>query len=124
MRTRSAATAASRYGGRCVESGRLSHTLAALEMRDGTREQIAHLLRREMAVQQSVTGDGDRGGLFRHDQDGGVGLLRETDRGAVARPERLVGDLELRERQHAPCPDDLSPRIRIAPSCSGEYGVK
>src|SRR5213596_2594521 len=107
MRTRSAATAASRYGGRCVESGRLSHTLAALEMRDGTREQIAHLLGRELAVQQSVTGDGDRRGLFRHDQDGVAGVLREADRGAVARSERFDGELELRERQHAPYIDDL-----------------
>src|SRR3954467_2053988 len=115
MRTRSATAAASRYGGRCPESGcRLSHTLTALEMRDGTREQIADLLRREMAVQQSVTRDGDRGGFFRHDQDRGVCLFRQAERGAVARAERLVGHFELCERQHAAGSDDL-----IAPDENG-----
>src|SRR5262245_19141063 len=111
MRTRSATTAASRYGGRCARwagSGcRLSHTLAALEMSDGTGEQVAHLLWNEMAVQQAVARDGDGRGLFRHDQDRRIGFLRQSQRRPMARAERLVGHLELRQRQHAARADDL-----------------
>src|SRR6266545_7838232 len=104
MRTRNATAAASRYGGL---GGRLSHALAAFEMRDGAREEIAHLLRREVAVQEPMTRDRYRGGLFRHDEHGGIGLLRQPQRRAVAGAQRFVGDLELRERQHAPGADDL-----------------
>src|SRR3989442_6965622 len=108
MRTRKATAAASRYGGRGSESGsRLRHTLAALEMRDGTREQIAHLLRRKVAVQQPVAGDGNRRRLLRDAEHGRIGLLRQPQRRAVARAERFVGDLELRERQHSAGADDL-----------------
>src|SRR6266404_4840391 len=104
MRTRRATAAASRYEGL---GGRLSHALAALEMRDGAGEEIAHLLRSEMPVQESVTRDRDRGRLFRHDEHCRVALLRQPERRAVAGAERLVGDLELGERQYAPGADDL-----------------
>src|SRR6267154_324223 len=104
MRTRSATAAASRYGGL---GGRLSHALAALEMRDGAGEEIAHLLRGEMPVQESVTCDRDRGRLFRHDEHRRVTLLRQPERRAVAGAERLVGDLELGERQYAAGADEL-----------------
>ena len=40
MRTRNATAAASRYGGREGSANRLCHALAALEVRDGTGEQI------------------------------------------------------------------------------------
>ena len=76
-------------------------------MGDGAGEEIAHLLRGEMPVQQSVTRDGDRGRLLRHDEHRRVGLLRQPERRTVACAERFVGDLELRERQHAPGADDL-----------------
>src|SRR6267143_2657867 len=99
MRTRSATTAASRYGGL---GGRLSHALAAFEVRDGAGEQIAYLLRREVAIQQAVAGDGDRRGLFRHDQHRRIGLLRQSQRRAVAGAEGFVGDLELREAARTP----------------------
>src|SRR6266566_1916827 len=104
MRTRSATTAASRYGGL---GGRLSHALAALEMRDGAGEQDAYLLWREVAIQQAVARDGDRRGLFRDDEHRRIGLFGEPERRAVTRAERFVGDLELRELQHAPRADDL-----------------
>src|SRR5258705_13934755 len=104
MRTRKATTAASRYGGL---RGRLRHTLAALEMRDGPGEQIADLWWGEVTVQETVTRDGNGGGLFRHDQHRRVGLLRQPQRGAVACPQRFVRHLELGQWQHAPGPDDL-----------------
>src|ERR1051325_1289874 len=103
-RTRKATAPAARYGGL---AGRLRYALAALEMRDGTGEQIAHLLRREMTIQEAVARDGDRGRLFRDDQHGRVRFFREPERRAMARAQRFVGDFELRERQHAPRPDDL-----------------
>src|SRR5258708_31531527 len=107
MRTRNATAAASRYGGREGSANRLCHALAALEVRDGTREQIANLRRREVAVQEPVTRDGDRRRLLRNDEHRGVGFLRQPERGAVPRAEGLVGDLELRERQYAAGADDL-----------------
>src|SRR5439155_7177513 len=65
MRTRSATATASRYGGL---GGRLTHALGALEMGDGGGEELAQLLRGELAVQQSVPRDGDRGRFVRQDE--------------------------------------------------------
>src|SRR2546425_12973711 len=98
MTTRNATAAASRYGGREGSANRLCHALAALEVRDGTGEQIANLRRWEGAIQEPGTRDGERRGLLRDDEHPGVGFLRQPPRGAVPRAERLVGDLELRER--------------------------
>jgi len=74
---------------------------------DHPGEEIAHLLRREVAIQQPVTGNGNRGRLLGHDQHRRIGLFRQAQRGAVPRPERLVAHLELREGQDAPGADDL-----------------
>src|SRR5437667_12043749 len=106
MRTRKATAAASRYGGL---GGRLSHALAALEVRDGAGEQIADLLRREVAIQEAVAGDGDRRGFLRDDQHRRIGLFRQSQRRAVAGAEGFVGDFELGERQHAPRAADANP---------------
>src|SRR6266480_5771034 len=99
MKTRSATQAASRYGGR--SGRRLSHALAALEMRDDAGEKVTDLLGREMAIKEAMARDRNRRCLLRHDEHGRVGLFREPQGGAMARAERLVGDFELRERQHA-----------------------
>src|SRR6266496_1042306 len=76
-------------------------------MRDDAREKIAHLLRREMAIEEAVARDRNRRGLFRNDEDRRVGLLRQTERRAMPRAKRFVGNLELREREYAPRADDL-----------------
>src|SRR5438309_12095379 len=76
-------------------------------MRNGAGEKVAHLLRGEVAVQEAMAGDGDRGRLFGDDEYRRIGLLRQAQRGAVPRPERFVGDLELREWEYAARADDL-----------------
>src|SRR5260221_9245400 len=104
-RTRAATAAAARYGGR--SGSRRGHPLATLEVGDDAGEEVAHLLRREVAIEQTVTRDGNRRRLLRHDQHCGVGLLREAQRGAVPGAEGLVAHLELCERQDTARADDL-----------------
>src|SRR5437016_14155516 len=99
MRTRNATAAASRYGGREGSANRLCHALAALEVRDGTGEQIANLRRCEVAVQEPVTRDGDRRRLLRDDEHRRGGFRRQTERGAGARAEARVGGEALAERK-------------------------
>src|SRR5205807_2122092 len=53
-----------------------------------------------------MTGHRDGRGLFGDHEHGGVGLLGQSQRGAVAGAERLVRDLELGERKHAAGADD------------------
>ena len=65
---------------------------AAFKVRDRSRQQVAHLLGGERAVQQAVARDGDRGRLLRDHEDGGVGFLGEPQGGAVLiRGDRIIG---------------------------------
>src|SRR5206468_1110262 len=73
------------------------NSFPAFEVRDRPGQEITHLGRGEMAVQQPVARHGDRGGFFRYHEHRGIGLFGQTERRAVARAERLIGHLELRE---------------------------
>ena len=70
------------------------------------RDELAHLLRRDVAPEPSVRRDGDRRRLLGHDDDERVGLFAQAERGAVPRAERAIDERRLRERQDASRADD------------------
>jgi len=69
-------------------------------------DEITHLLRRHLAPEVSVRGDGDRRGLLGHDDDERVTLFAQAECGAVTRAERSIDDRRLRERQNTSGADD------------------
>ena len=78
---------------------------------------MCQLISVQMTMNPPVLGDRDRPRLLTHNHDERIALLRETDRGAVPRPELRRETTVLRERQ------ETARRNQAAPSCRGVFGM-
>ena len=100
---------------------------ASLARRPRDRQQHLHqpLFVFDGSRELAAASDGDRAGLFRNDEDDGVGLLGQTERGAVARADAQARQATVRPAaESSRQPRSRPSRTMTAPSCSGDAGAK